>query len=183
MPNKAFPDRSRLLEGIAYCHLSGRVRWRNRPESHFPKGWSGTWNSRYAGSEIVRKDSNGYVRCAFDGVPYPVHRLVWHLLMGDIPDGAEIDHINGNRADNRLSNLRIVNDAQNGMNRGLSSRNKSGHAGVGYHKKRRVWFSNIRVDGRLIHIGYFKVKEAAVEARKVAEQKHFGQYARKMTDS
>lgn len=176
---KEIPPIIKLLECLSICPMSGNAYWKRRPEHHFPNGWMKTWNTRYSGKMAATRDANGYLRCRIDHQHYPIHRLMWTVFHGLIPQGMEIDHINGNRADNRLMNLRLVNNQQQGMNRGLSARNKSGHAGVFFHKKRQRWTSLIRVDGKLKHLGYFHDIKDAIECRKAAEVRYFGEYNRK----
>ena len=81
------------------------------------------------GKEVGYLNNLGYRQVAFEGRIYSVHRLVWTIHHGTSPDG-EVDHINGDRSDNRLCNLRLATSAQNNQNRRLSSRNKTGVKGV-----------------------------------------------------
>ena len=88
-----------------------------------------------------------------------VHRLVWEEANGPIPSGMQLDHINGDVRDNRLSNLRLVTHKENGHNQRKPSDNKSGVAGVGLHKGR--WRAYVRSK----HLGYFDTWFDAVCAR------------------
>lgn len=81
------------------------------------------------GEEAGYPNNIGYRQVALCGRIYSVHRIAWALYYGEHPNG-EIDHINGNRSDNRLCNLRLATSSQNNQNRRLSSRNKSGVKGV-----------------------------------------------------
>lgn len=83
-----------------------------------------------AGRLIGNATSNGYVRVNVGGVSYGVHRLVWELHNGEVPVGYEVDHINGDRADNRIENLRLATRSQNGMNHKVHKHNKLGIKGV-----------------------------------------------------
>lgn len=83
------------------------------------------------------------------------HRLAWELMNGPIEDGLVIDHINGDRADNRLSNLRLVCRARNSHNR----HSVTGYSWCESHKSFRV---NIRRFGKIKFVGYFKT---ALDAR------------------
>ena len=73
---------------------------------------------------------NGYIRISRDNVLHYMHRWIWEQLMGPIPAGWEIDHINGVRTDNRIDNLRCIPKAANMKNRAVSSNNTSGVLGV-----------------------------------------------------
>lgn len=96
----------------------------------------------------------------------------------DCPNGYERDHINGNRADNRRDNLRVVPSFANRFNKGIDSRNKTGHAGVYWYKKRNNYQVYIQAKGKMVHLGYYKNYDDAVKAREDAEKKYFGEYRR-----
>ncbi|WP_446719173.1 HNH endonuclease signature motif containing protein [Halocynthiibacter sp. C4] len=99
------------------------------------------------------------------------HRVIWAMFYGRWP-AKDIDHINGDRTDNRISNLRHVSRAENARNSSRSSANTSGRTGVYKVKKSGKWNARIRVDGRFINLGFFKEFEAACAARAVAESKY-----------
>jgi hypothetical protein len=94
------------------------------------------------------------------------------MKTGKWPD-TEIDHINGNRADNRFENLRQVSHQENGKNTKRYASNRSGFAGVGRTTNPSKWRARIRVNGKLVHLGVFDSAEDARTARKAAE-KQFG---------
>jgi len=99
------------------------------------------------------------------------HRVVWALAHGQWPVD-EIDHINGDRADNRLVNLRSVTGAENKRNKRTPSNNKSGAVGVFWLRDNKTWRAAIRVAGRQTHIGCYATFDEAVSARKAAEVEH-----------
>lgn len=94
------------------------------------------------------------------------------------PNGMTVDHINGNGLDNRRSNLRIATNAQNARNQGLSKNNKSGYKGVILKKETGRWRARIRVDFKIIHLGYFSTSEEAAEAYNEAANKYHGIFAK-----
>jgi len=105
---------------------------------------------------------DGYVHIRFNNKYYKAHRLVWLYEHGRFPAG-EIDHINGNRADNRIENLREIGRCQNMQNqRKARSDNASGFLGV--HKKGSKFQAIIRVNGRSMYLGIFETPEKAHEA-------------------
>ena len=106
-----------------------------------------------------------------------------HRLLTNCPDDMMVDHINRDPLDNRKSNLRIVSNQQNSMNKGPQKRNTSGHKGVSWDKKRNKWYAYITVNYKLINLGRFSILEDAIEARKRAEIKYFGEYRNKEADS
>ena len=107
--------------------------------------------------------------------------LFHHLVMSPIPDGVDIDHKQhppypGQKYDNRKSNLRSVTHSQNLMNRTMGTNNTSGNIGVSWNKEKQKWKAYITIGGKQIHVGYFVNKEDAIQARKAAELKYFGEY-------
>lgn len=133
------------------------------------------------GKERGGPASNGYRRLMLNGISYLEHRLVWLIFEGDIPDGYEIDHIDGDRANNRRTNLRLVTRQQNNMNCGDSKNSTSGIKGVSWHDERNKWRAYIMIDYRQKHLGLFDTKEEAKAARVAAEHLLFGEYRREET--
>jgi hypothetical protein len=121
---------------------------------------------------------NGYVYFSTwsDGRSKP--RTLHQLLMS-APRGTHIDHINGDKTDNRRANLRIVSPQINQVNRKrLNRNNTSGVRGVSFRPRRsatRPWHAQISVAGKTLYLGLFESRELAIEARKAAEIRHFGE--------
>lgn len=105
---------------------------------------------------------NGYVNIWVDGKLALGHRMAWIYAYGETP--VELDHINGIRSDNRISNLRIATRSQNGYNQGISSKNKSGVKGVSWNKKSQKWQVHVQRQ----YLGMFEDLE---DARLVAMKK------------
>ena len=84
----------------------------------------------------------------------------------------EIDHINGDKIDNRISNLRDVTKLENAKNASISANNTSGFNGVYWVKTKGVWVAKIWTQGKLKHLGYFDKIQDAVAARKLANKKY-----------
>lgn len=127
------------------------------------------WNSRYAGKPAGFLGNKGYIRIRLNGAGWPAHRIAYLLAFGKF-DG-EIDHINGNRADNRLSNLRVVSHSDNQKNRRLLANNSSGHNGI--NRRGRKWHARIANGGKRIFIGSFNSLGDAIVAYR-AEQDRLG---------
>jgi HNH endonuclease len=123
------------------------------------------------------RGQNGYVFYSVwrDGKSDP--RLLHRLLM-DAPKGAHVDHINGNKLDNQRSNLRVVTNQQNQVNRKrLNKNNTSGTRGVARTNAsaRKPWRAQIMVARKAIHLGLFATEAEAVAARREAELRYFGE--------
>jgi len=114
---------------------------------------------------------DGYIQICIDRFTYRGHQLAWLYHYGEYPCGY-VDHINHNRSDNSISNLRCVTAAENGKNRGKQSNNKSGYVGVHWDKTRRKWLASIKVNRRCINLGRFKERKDAIFARQQAENKY-----------
>lgn len=113
---------------------------------------------------------NSYLCGRTGGKTYYAHRIIWKWLYGDEPKF--IDHINQNRQDNRVENLRAVSKSENCRNTSIGKRNTSGHLGVQWDTRRKCWRAEIKVNKKNIHLGRFTTKEEAVQARKTAEREH-----------
>jgi hypothetical protein len=103
---------------------------------------------------------NGYIAIRLDDVLYTAHRLAWLYVNGQWP-AHQLDHINGNRGDNRISNLREATNAQNAQNRKRKD-NKSGFPGV--RKENHKWLAEIKVNYKPIRLGLFATPEDAHKA-------------------
>lgn len=110
---------------------------------------------------------------------YP--KVLMHRYILDAPKGTQVDHINGNKLDNRKENLRIANASTNKANCGLRSSNTSGYKGVVFAKARKhlptPWAAQIKVNYKTIGLGYFSTKEEAALAYNEASLNHFGEFA------
>lgn len=160
-----------LKECFTYEAETGVLRWKVRPLSHFAIERIGKmWNTKFSLREAgVVSTSDGYRVAAVFGRRYQAHRLIWLLVHGIVPK--EIDHIDHDRANNRLSNLREVSSEGNSKNMSLRSDNASGVTGVCWDKYRNKWAAEIRADGKHKHLGRFSDKADAIAARQAANEK------------
>lgn len=156
----------RLTELLSYDPDSGRFVWL--------QSRSRTKAGSEAGS-INRQD--GYRLINIDGQAYQAHRLAWFFVMRRWP-AAEIDHVNGSKADNRLCNLREASRKENQRNVGLTRANTSGFKGVYWHPSGPGWWrASIRIDGHNRHLGLFPDRESAARAYQRAAVEAFGEFA------
>ena len=121
-------------------------------------------------------NSKGYFRIMVNGKKYQAHRLAWLYVYGTWPKN-QIDHINRNRSDNRIANLRDVTNQQNMCNAGDFSTNTSGRKGVYWDKRDSRWRACITDKGRYLSLGYFDTQAKAVAARVAAEKLYWAELA------
>lgn len=135
----------RLREVLNYDPASGIFTWR-----------ISTCTRPLAGRVAGRIVAKGYISIGIDSVHYFAHRLAWLYVHGEWPNGL-IDHINGKEADNRIANLRVVDDRTNKENQHKASiHNKStGLLGVSFHKAGGKYTAQIHHNRRKIHLGSF----------------------------
>lgn len=166
MTDKNLPSIDYLHKRLRYEPETGKLFWRDCDE--MPR-W---WRTRWAGKEaFTHVNSHGYRTGRIDGVTFKAHRVIWAIHYVEWPD-EQIDHINGVRDDNRISNLRVVTNQENQRNASMRSNNTSGVCGVRWHKAAGKWQARIMVDGRYKHLGLFSSFDAAAEARAEASRQH-----------
>lgn len=115
--------------------------------------------------------SDGYIETKIKGKSYLLHHLVWLWHYGEFPTD-QIDHINQEKTDNRISNLRVVSNTINSRNKKLNNRNTSGFTGIHQNKTTGVWIARIEVDGKRIQLGQSYNKEVAIRYRQKYIEKH-----------
>jgi len=119
----------------------------------------------------------GYIYIGINRKSYKAHRLAWLYVYGYIPKN-QIDHINGNKADNRLCNLREVTTYQNALNQKLAKNNTSGIKGISLCKKTNKWNVRITINGIRKSLGCFDDIELAELVIKEARDLYHGEFAR-----
>jgi hypothetical protein len=130
--------------------------------------WLTSFRTRKAGSEAFTVDVNGYRYGCLLSVAMYAHCVAWALHHGEWST-LEIDHINGNKADNRMCNLREVTKRENLHNTKLYSSNKTGIPGVHWEKSHKSWKVSIGGRPNTVRLGRFKSFDEAVAVRKAAE--------------
>lgn len=147
------PDFEEVAEWLAYCPETGKITWRKHR-------WYNAKTGDVAGAICP---ATGYRRIRFGkNRKLQAHRIAWLLHFGVDPFPLEIDHVDGDRQNNRIKNLRVATRQQNQFNRKPNSRSQSGTKGV--YPSGKKWKAAIRVDGRLELIGTFETKEQASAA-------------------
>lgn len=146
-----------VLAVVSYCPDSGVFTWKWRAGDRRKLQ---TWNSRFAGKPCAGVNDEGYLTIRINEKVYLAHRLAWLVSYGEVPAGM-LDHINRNRLDNRVANLRVVTHFQNMQNRKMQRNNKSGFRGVSWDGKYGKWRARINAEGKCINLGYFDSPEKA----------------------
>jgi hypothetical protein len=160
------PSKEMLDQMLQYDPSTGKFRWRVRPVTMFtaerPRSAEHTcnqWNARWAGKPAASQ-KKGYWYIRIDYQAYLAHRVAWKIMTG--ADPIEIDHIDGDRGNNKWSNLKDGTRSDNLRNVALKRNNTSGYHGVAFNKRQQKWTAYIT-------LGAFDSKEDAVVARKHAE--------------
>lgn len=163
---------------LDYDPDTGVFTWRPRPREYFAtrRAYS-TWNARYAGAVSKSPDATGYLLISINKRRYKAHRLVWLYMTGRWPTSL-IDHIDGDRANNRFSNLREATPSQNAANSRARSDNHTGIRGVTWHEMRGKWRARIRAFGKEKHLGLFDNIDDAAAAYERAALELRGEFAR-----
>ena len=164
LAKKALPSVDYLNERVEYNELTGELKWKERPRSHFKnlRVYRAT-NTKHAGRVITATDRLGYIKFEIDYVKYTASRIIWKLITGKDPV-SDIDHINGIRSDNRKCNLRECTHSENMRNQGMRKTNSSGLKGAFLHRKTGKYTASIRDGEKLRYLGIFETKKLAHEA-------------------
>lgn len=157
---------------------SGRLFWKHRGPEFFKASEKrsaahacANWNARYAGAEAMTAiGAHGYKVGSIFDKKYTAHRVVFAMVNGFWPE-AEVDHIDGDRLNNRPQNLRGATRSQNQCNVGVMRSNTSGAKGVSWDRDRKMWRADIMVNYKRKHLGMFETVEEGAQAYKLASAK------------
>jgi hypothetical protein len=173
----AIPTQARVREYFNYDPMTGNLLFRERSAKEFSKASYAKHLSRL-GDVAGSLNRDGYVKVFVDGTYHSAHRVIWLHVFGDwvtYPE-FEIDHVNGDRSDNRLKNLRKCTKSENQRNAGMRISNTSGVHGVNWKPKYTSkvgdgrWVARIWNGPRHVYLGAFKTLDEAKIARKAAER-------------
>jgi hypothetical protein len=157
-PTKPLPSQEILRHLFDYDHSTGNLLWKNPALRSAPKPGS------IAGTIL----NHGYRQIKIQKQVYLAHRLVWTWVYGEDPGEYQIDHIDRNKLNNRIENLRKVTHLGNLRNQGAHPRNKLGIRGISKHGNRFAAF--VRYEGRDIRKSFFTLEEA-IEFKSQLEHK------------
>lgn len=164
---KKLPTLEKVKEHLRYDQESGLLYWVKNPSR----------GSRVLG-RVAGRGNHGYIIVRLESVDYFAHRLAWLLWHGEDPGDLTIDHINMDRSDNKIINLRLATRSENQRNHGIRSDNKSGYKNVCWDAQREKWVAIIKVNKVKIHAGFHSTPELASLAAHDARQAYHESYAR-----
>lgn len=159
---RPLPALERLQE-LFVLDEQGQLRWQ-QTRNNFVK----------QGDVVGTQTRSGHWQTHVDGRPYMVHRIVWALCNQSDPGALQIDHINGNRADNRPCNLRLATHQQNAINRKGCVSSNTGLTGVYFHSRCPNHPYSAKVGNT--HLGFFKTPEEAAAARSEYLESYAGEF-------
>lgn len=166
------PEKNQIIDAslvavlLKYDPDAGKLFWLQRDRSFFTcNGSFLRFNKSFACKEAFTSiDGRGYKSGRIFDKTYHGHRVAWAAHYGEWP--LVVDHINGDRRDNRIINLRNVTKAENALRKAKND----GEAGVSFCKKRKLWRARVTFKYNEKHLGYFEDKQDALSARAVANQ-------------
>jgi len=171
-----------ILSILFYDPQTGIFKWRERTPDMFTDGGHSkehncaAWNAKFANKEAGCLRDDGYFvirlmkRCILS------HQLAWFYVYKKWPIGF-LDHIDEDKSNNKIENLRQATNAQNMQNRGPQKNNKSGYKGVSYRPDKRKFSAEIYCNKKKERLGYFETAEEAHEAYCRAAKKLHGKFA------
>ncbi len=152
-----------LKDKVCYCPSSGEFEWVVSTNTRIVIGSK-------AGSVI----NTGYKAIGFQGKLILCHRLAWFMIYGELPN--VIDHVDGDKKNNKISNLRKCTQQQNSFNSSVSKRNRSGFKGVHWHKASGKWVARIGFNRKRISLGSFDCPREASDKYQQKAKELFGEF-------
>lgn len=165
-----------LKECIEYDPETGLAYWKERPLHHFKNSSNMKSVNKNTGKPIDMINSHGYIRFTINYSTYLLHRVIWKLITGEDSEHL-IDHIDGNKLNNKWDNLREATVGQNACNKKISSHNTTGYKGVSVGRTQNTWVAVIRLDGKVKKLGTFPTPEDAHQAYCEAASAYHGEFA------
>ncbi|HFR1258004.1 TPA: HNH endonuclease [Shigella dysenteriae] len=162
------PDIQELTSSLDYDPLTGKFTWKKQRASNCIIGKEAGYITGY-----------GYRQIHFNGKAYKAHRLAWFITYGTWPD--LIDHIDMDRANNAIANLREATTSENSRNQSIKRRNSSGAPCVYWHSTRNRWVVKVTREGREYYGGVFtNFDDAKLASEKLRKELH-GEFYREVS--
>jgi hypothetical protein len=130
-----------------------------------------------AGDPAGHLNKAGYIEIRYNHITYQAHRIAWYLHTGEDPAALQIDHVNGDPADNRIANLRPATPAQNAKNIRKRKGTTSKYKGVTWRQKIGKWETQIKIDGKSMYLGCYADELDAHLAYCAAAARLHGEFA------
>ena len=155
-----------LKHALDYNPGTGQFTWKNPTSTRVKVGQiAGTFHA------------HRYARIRINSIQYLTHRLVWLYVHGESPaSGLDIDHINNDRLDNRIANLRLATRQENLRNARMHKGHTNGYKGITYWAAKNLWKAQSQFNGKHVNIGCFKNREDAADAYITFAKLHFGEF-------
>ena len=165
MPKPIFPPLAWIRQRIRYAPDTGHLYWLHRREGD---GRDANWNARHEGTlALATPTSRGYLQGSLGEYRLLAHRVAWALYHGEWPP-EQIDHINRNKQDNRISNLRAATPSENMLNRDFAPRRMGCPRGVRWVGAKQKFHATLSIRGQKKHLGSFDSADAASAAYEAA---------------
>jgi len=172
------PTPELIRQFVEYNQNTGKFRWKTTSPDMFTAGIRtveqkcAMFNARLEGREAFTADNGqGYKSAVIRGFRTGAHRVAWAMHYGSWPKHT-IDHINGDKTDNRIENLRDVTKSENCRNVSIGKNNKSGILGVRWRESRNTWEADLRYNRKIVFYGRYKCLGEAIQARRNAEAEY-----------
>lgn len=155
-----------VRECVGYDPATGTFTWLPRSDASFGNAKAAKiYRTRFEGRPaFTHIGSQGYLCCRIKQVLITAHRAAFAVMTGQWPL-EQVDHISGDRQDNRWANLRLADQMTNSRNMAMPKRNTSGRVGVSFDRSRQKWFAQGRAGNRQFNLGRFDTFEGAAAAR------------------
>lgn len=183
MAKRQLPSPEELRQLLRYEPETGKLFWRERGPEWFEHGKQGaarhckSWNARFAGKEaLTATHIQGYKDGHVNSRHLLAHRVIWAIVMGEWPEH-DIDHDDGDKANNRWRNLRPATSAENMQNKPVRRDSSTGIKGVQFHQQTGKFIANIQAHGKRHYLGLFNRAEDAKAAYDMAAARLHGSFA------
>jgi len=164
-PSLKYNSLSKEILQHLFNYEDGELYWKNHH-----------WFKNNVGKKAGTKMKTGYYHICIKQQIYLKHRLIFLYHHGYLPE--YIDHINGDKDNNRIENLRPADYNQNGYNQKIPKNNKSGYKGVVWRENQKRWIAQVGYKNKMYHLGSFILKKDAIDTVKIFREKHHKEFAR-----